>query len=256
MKVFGRKYAVLGLLFGLLLSPMIEAKTYRLMRTIPNRVPLSFIGSDGKATGFETELMQEIVKRANLTVQEEFVSNLDSALKQLAEGKVDLVLAAASITKEREKLFDFSEPYFHTTPVAIISRNKDLKSFVELRYEVVSVEQGTTHAKRLQALQKNAGNKGEIKTTDTVFLALKDVIQGKSQAVVGDEAYMVGFMEAYQQHGLHLLIDESFADDDYGVAFKKGDAELKAKVDAALQAMKKDGSYKKLVQKWYPNRAM
>lgn len=252
-----------GLAGGMLFGSMAQAKSYVLLRNFPNRMPLSFMDANGKPTGFETELMQEIAKRAGLDVKEEFVSNLRAGLRRLREGNADLVMAAASITPERLQEFDFSEPYFQTSPMTIITVDSSVQSFADLRDLKVSVMQGSTHEKRILALQNAEGEaqgktkeQGEVRPFESVFLALKDVMQGRSSAVLGDDSYMFGFIENYKSHNLRLVVDEGFAKDSYGIVMKKGDAELKAKVDAALQGMKQDGSYQRLVQKWYPGKVL
>lgn len=96
---------------SLFASDAITASFYTLARNYPKHMPLNFMDQNGRPTGFETELMQEIAKRADLNLKEEFVSNTYSVLQSVRKNKTDLGIGAVTVTLEREQYFDFSEHY-------------------------------------------------------------------------------------------------------------------------------------------------
>lgn len=96
---------------SLFASDAITASFYTLARNYPKHMPLNFMDQNGRPTGFETELMQEIAKRADLNLKEEFVSNTYSVLQSVRKNKADLGIGAVTVTLEREQYFDFSEHY-------------------------------------------------------------------------------------------------------------------------------------------------
>lgn len=242
----------ISLLTLLVISHLSWSESYLLKRAFPNRVPLSFMDEAGHPSGFETELLAELIRRSNVNIKEDFSANTHVALQELRDKEIDLVMSAVSITDERKRDFDFTEPYLETNPITIITTDENIHSFADLADKKVAVTAGTTHERYLKELQ--IGGKGEVKVYETTFLALKDVIQGKSVAVIGDEAFMAGFYENYKSHNIKIIMDESFKEDNYGIAIRKDHTELKEKLNAALAEMKSDGSYQKLLHKWYPSK--
>lgn len=230
------------------------AESYRMLRNYPDRIPLSFMDGQGKATGFETELMAEIIQRSKLDIREEFVPSIRYALQELREGKADLVVAAVSITEERKKEFDFSEVYLKSRPM-IITTDADIKNFADLGDKTVGMIQNTVHERRIRAIQESEEQSGATLGQETIFLALKDMMQGKSKAIVGGEAYMSQIPELYEKYQLIAVFDDSIKEDHYAVAIKKGSDDLRQQIDAALAQMKADGTYERLLQKWYPKKS-
>lgn len=238
-------------LITLLSTAAFAEPTYRLVRTYPEQMPLNFMGNDGSPSGFETELIQEIARRSKLDFKEEFAKGTGSVLQRVREDKADLGIGAITVTSERRKIFDFSEPYLQVNPITILTKNPEKKTIADLANEPVSCEENTMHEEILKSTE-NAPK--SIFSEKTDFLAVKKVLQDKAVATIGDDSYMFGFLENYKDEGIRLFIDPSYEKEHYAIAFKKGDTELKNKVDNALRQMKSDGTYQQLLAKWYPNK--
>lgn len=147
MKKYQRYVLSIGLSICLLAPAVSWAESFRLLRNYPDRMPLSFMDGKGQPTGFETELMAEIVKRSGLSLNEEFVPSIRHGLQALREGEADLLVAAVSITEERKKEFDFSEEYFLSRPM-IITKDSSIKSFADLADKKVGMIQDSVHSRR------------------------------------------------------------------------------------------------------------
>lgn len=255
MKKYQRYVLSIGLSICLLAPGVSWAESFRLLRNYPDRMPLSFMDGKGQPTGFETELMAEIVKRSGLSLNEEFVPSIRHGLQALREGEADLLVAAVSITEERKKEFDFSEEYFLSRPM-IITKDSSIKSFTDLADKKVGMIQDSVHERRIRAVQEGTEQEGSTLGRDTIFLALKDMLQGKSAAIVGGESYMAQIPSLYEKYQLTAVFDDSFAQDHYAIAIRKGNDNLRLKINVALQQMKEDGALQRLTDKWYGQKKL
>ncbi len=223
------------------------------MRELPEMMPISYFDDDGNPTGFETELLREIARRANLEIEDEFSPSFSIALDALREKDADIVISSVSITEERKEVYEFSTPYFIAHPVTIVTKDDSITSAADLADKTVAVLTDSTHEQIIKDIKGENADDGSVVAYDTTFLAVKAVARGEVDAAIGDDAYILSFSERYKDYGLLSVIDESYGDDRYGIALKKGETELKEKIDEAIRSMVEDGTYDSLFKKWYPS---
>ncbi len=108
--------------------------------------------------GFDVDLATEVAKRMGLQV--EFVpANFDSIIPALKAGKFDCVISAMTITEEREKQVDFSDPYIDSNQSLAVKKGSTIKSSKDLKDKIVGVQRGTTGELKAKELQKQFGIK-------------------------------------------------------------------------------------------------
>lgn len=199
---------------------------------------------EGKTlTGFEIDLANAIVAKENLKPKW-ITLPFDSLLAALNQDRFDFVIASHGITAERQKAVDFSNPHYCTGGI-IVYKGSGPKTMADLTGKVVAVQVGTSYLDHVQQIK---GIK-EIKTFPKDTDALQNLIAGRVDAWVSDRFVAMDAIKANKDAGLKtgdLLFQEKIA-----MAVKKGNKSVLDALNAGLAAVVKDGTYKKISDKWF-----
>ncbi|MGQ0548644.1 MAG: basic amino acid ABC transporter substrate-binding protein [Armatimonadota bacterium] len=210
--------------------------------------PFEIVDAQKNIVGFDPDLMAEICRRANCKAT--FVSTAwDGIFVALAQGQFDAVVSGVTISDERRKTVDFSEPYLRYGQVVLVRTEETAITGVDtLRGKTVGVQTGTTNDEKATALQKE-GKVGDVKRYETFALAVKALINKDLDAVIIDGPAGDGHMAV--NPGTLKKVGEPFTSEALGIAIKQGETGLKTAFDAALAQMKSDGTIDRLYQKWF-----
>ena len=199
--------------------------------------PWNFLNDDGEVDGFERELGDELCTRAELTC--EWVTNeWDSIIPNLVSGNYDVIIAGMSITDERDEVIDFTQAYTPPDPSAYLAMSAD----VDLEGGVVTAQTGTIQA---AFIAEKGWTLVEFATPEETIAA---VANGEADAVLADKSFLAAAMEG--NGDLVMLEQEEMIGGGVGLGIRESDAELRGKLDAAIQSMKDDGSLNTLIEKW------
>jgi ABC-type amino acid transport substrate-binding protein len=199
----------------------------------------------GKPKGFDIDLMNEIAKRAGFEVRYENVQ-FDSILRGLDANLFDASISAMSITAEREKQLDFSDPYFNADQALLVESDSKIKAIDDLSEATVGVQAGSTGQLKAEDLHDD-GQVGEVKPYTTIAEALSDLRAGKIDGVIYDLSAV--HKKVTENKGEIRYVESIPTGEQYGIAFPK-DSPLVEPVNQALSEMKEDGTYEKLYKKW------
>ena len=199
----------------------------------------------GKPKGFDIDLMNEIAKRAGFEVRYENVQ-FDSILRGLDADLFDASISAMSITAERERQLDFSDPYFNADQALLVQSDSKIKAVEDLTEATVGVQAGSTGQLKGEDLSDD-GQIGKVKPYRTVGEALSDLRAGKIEGVIYDLS-AVG-KKVTENKGKIRYVEPIPTGEQYGIAFPQ-DSVLVEPVNQALAEMKEDGTYEKLYKKW------
>ena len=208
--------------------------------------PFGYLDENQKLQGFEIDLGKMFAK--HLLGDEskvEFKQVLSSnRILALESGEVDMLIATVSMTPQREKVIDFSKPYF-TTGIAILTpKESGVKSVIDLNNRSVILVLGTTGEKEIMKLAPEAKLRG-FRTYTEGYSALKT---GRGEAMVTDKSILMGI--ALNDPNFKLL-PQTYTTETYGMGFRKKDSErLKVEVDKFIDKIQANGELKKLMQKW------
>ena len=195
------------------------------------------------STGFDVELGQAIAARLGLKYR--FAATAwNSLLPDLKAGKYDMVLAAMTITYERSKTVDFSNPYFNTDQSVVVPAGSPIKSGDDLAGKVVGVLNESTPQDAAEQIKVLKGI-NKYNTIDEVYAAL---LSGKVDAMIMDLS--IADYRSSRDHKTTVVAPIKTGEN-YGVAVKKGSTTLRQKVNGALQQIKQDGTYNKIYSKWF-----
>lgn len=201
---------------------------------------------EGKPVGFDIDLMREIAKRADLRVEFQNVT-FDGIIGGLGNNQYDAAISAMTITPEREKKIDFSDPYFNADQSLLVQSGSDIQTVEDIGDATVGVQIGTTGQIKAKELKDEDTISGEIRTYDVVtdaFLALEN---GQVDAVIND--LPVSLDRANSSDGSLEVVQNIKTGEQYGVAFPT-DSEYTEPVNKALKEIKEDGTYAKIYEKW------
>ena len=205
--------------------------------------PYNFINDAGEVDGFERELGDELCTRAALTC--EWVTNeWDSIIPNLVSGNYDVIIAGMSITPERDEVIDFTQDYYPPTASAYVALSSD----ADVTGGMVAAQVSTIQAGYVAS---TGATLLEFATPDETIAAVRS---GEAVAVLADYDFLAPLVEASAGE-LMFVGDPVPLGGGVGMGLRETDTELKASLDAAITAMKADGSLNVLLAKWFPGDA-
>ena len=223
-----------------------DGKTF-IMGIDPEYPPFSYLGDDGEYTGFDVEVCKAVCDILGWKL-EIFGVNWDEKLVQLDSLECDCVWSGMTILDSmKEAGYVISEPYYDNTQVLVVKEDSGFESSADLAGKVVAVQLGTSGEALLNGdLADLAGTFGNVLTCDS-FLKCFTELQGNAvDAVFVDLPVAASY--AADHEGLKI-IDENLGAEQYGIAFRAGDADLCAKVQAAVTVLVENGTYAEIAAK-------
>ncbi|GEB78107.1 basic amino acid ABC transporter substrate-binding protein [Sporolactobacillus inulinus] len=202
----------------------------------------------GKMVGFDVDVIKALAKAAGYKYKLENVG-WDPVFAELKSKTADMSISAISITEDREKTYDFSNPYYRSINEIMVPKSSKIKSAQDLKGKTVAVQQGTTGQ---YAVEKVLGkNNPKIKKFKTVNLAIMEMLNHGADAVVADNGVMDYYVKNNPGKNLKTVGDEKTFDGEfYGMMYPK-DSKLKATFDKAIKKIIDDGTYSKIYKKWF-----
>jgi polar amino acid transport system substrate-binding protein len=204
--------------------------------------PMEFT-ENGARTGFDIDIMNALAKAMGKTVQWTDI-DFKGLIPGLIAHRFDAAISAIYITDDRAKVVDFTEPYYAGGLVALVKTDSPIKALTDLNGKKVSVQVGT---KSVNFLRDNYPQvqRVEVEKNQEMF----DLVGiGRADAAV------TGKPAAYQlakTRGGFRVISQQLTTEQYGIAVRKDEPELKAALNTALAKIKADGTYAAIVHKWF-----
>ena len=210
--------------------------------------PFESQNEKGEIVGFDIDVVKAVAAKAGIEVK--FVNTpWEGIFNTLAQGDRDFLVSSITITDERKQTMDFSSPYFDAQQLMAIKKDSKIAKFDDLKKLKVGVQTGTTGDEVVTKLQgKESTN---VKRFESTPLALKELESGGVDAVVADNGVVVHYVANNTGSNFKTLADSSFAAEQYGLAVKKGNADLLAKLNKGLADVKGDGTYNTIYAKYF-----
>lgn len=200
-------------------------------------------GKKGSYTGFDVELMEAI--GAEIGREPEFIdSSFETIFRDVAQGKFEAVMSAATITEEREKAVDFSEPYYLSEQAILVKEGSDITGIADLKGKVVAAQQGTTGLE----LGKEKAEASELRPYPEGPDADNALKAGTVEAVIIDAP--VAKQQAEELGGIEI-VEKIPTEESYGIAVEKGNSELLDQINEGLADVLKNGKYTQIYEKWF-----
>ncbi|MBQ0038209.1 MAG: transporter substrate-binding domain-containing protein [Clostridiales bacterium] len=226
-------------------------KTF-IMGIDPEYPPFSYMGEVGEYTGFDVEVCKAACEELGWKF-EVFGVNWDNKLVQLDAGECDCVWSGMTILDSMTDAgYVISAPYYDNTQVIMVKEGSDIKSSADLKGKTVAVQLGTSGESLLAEdgdLADLSATFGELVTCDS-FLKCFTELDGKAvDAVFVDKPVAESY--AAKNAGF-TVIDENLGAEQYGIAFRSGDAEMCQQMEDAVAKLVENGTYAKIAEN-YPD---
>jgi polar amino acid transport system substrate-binding protein len=243
-------YLLAGMLLCVFMStPAFAGKTL-VVAVNPNWPPMEMKDKKGKITGYEIDLIKAMGEAAGFRVK--FVAvPWKTIFTGLEKGKYDVVMASVSITEARKDKYDFSEPYFTTEQLFVVPKAKREEP---LREKSIAAFKLTTGAEALRLYQKVNIAFYTVEETDKAF---KDLSKGFIDGILCDSPMAVDYATCNSKFKNRFALTSCLLPDgvqipkeNYGIAVRKGNAEVLDLINQGLQAVKDKGIESEIRTKW------
>ncbi len=213
-----------------------------------NFAPMGFRDKDNKIVGLDIDLAREACKRANLNPE---FKPIDWGAKEaeIKSKRIDAIWNCFTVNPEREKVYGLSKPYLNNAQMIVVRKGDKIADKAGLAGKIVGVQDDSTGdyilTKRDEALGKTLKKLNKYADFPAAYL---DLDNKRIDCIIADA--VLAYDTNKKQPGKYEVMPNPLADEVVAVAFRKDDKELIAKIDKALDEMKKDGTAKKICEQW------
>jgi putative glutamine transport system substrate-binding protein len=202
--------------------------------------------STGEVEGFDIDIAKALAKKIlgdeNKVELKEVTSK--TRIPMLKNGDIDMIIATMTITEERKQEVDFSDVYFKAGQALLVKKGSNIKGIDDIKKgTTVLAVKGSTSAVNIRQKAPEA-TVLEFENYSEAFQALK---AGQGDALTTDNSILLGMQK---QDPNYVIAGDIFTDEPYGIAVKKGEAELLQAVNDFLKEYNASGEYDKLYEKW------
>lgn len=214
--------------------------------------PFNMLTADGKLEGFDVDIAKALCEE--MKAECEFVTqDWDGAIPALQAGKYDAFIASMSITPERLKQVDFTNKYYNTPPAIAAPKDTALKGITkeDLAGKSIGTQGGTTHFNYSEKTYADSTVKG-YPTSDEYKL---DIANGRLDAVNDDIVALQQWLKSDEGKCCKIIGTitpvEEIHGKGAGIAIRKGETALAEKFNAAIDAIRANGKYKEINDKYF-----
>lgn len=215
-----------------------------------NFAPMGYRNEKNEIVGMDIDLAREACKRVNLDPE---FKPIDWGAKEaeLKSKRIDAIWNCFTVNPDREKVYGLSKPYIGNAQLIVVPKDSTVDKIVDLAGKIVAVQDDSTGAYLLE-LPKNEALSKSIKEIRkypdfaTIYLELDNK---RIDAAIVDSVLARGYYDKLKP-GQYKILTEDMGAEKVAVAFRKDDKEFLEIIDKALDEMKKDGTCKKISEKW------
>lgn len=206
--------------------------------------PFSYHDENDNLVGYDVEVAQNVARR--LGVKADITEGAwDGLLTGLSTGVYDVVVNGVDVTEEREKTFDFSDPYAYDHIDLVVRKDNDtIKTFEDLKGSTTANSTGSTYAQMGEDYGAKVSNVPTLAETMTL------VLNGTVQATINADTSVQDYLNTTGETELKV-VDQADDVTEYAIPMKKGSDTLRKAVNDALQDMRDDGTLKSLSEKYF-----
>jgi polar amino acid transport system substrate-binding protein len=213
-----------------------------------NFPPMGFRDDKNNIIGFDVDMAKEAGKRLGMEIELKPI-DWNSKEAELNGKRVDVLWNGLTITEKRKENVAFTKPYMENRQIVIVNADSKITNKADMAGKVIGVQDGSSSIEALETEEAIMKSFKELKKYGDNVAALMDLKAGRIEAVVVDE--VVGRYYIAKKAGEYKVLSEDFGSEEYGVGLRKDDKDLLAKLQKALDEMKKDGTSNTISKKWF-----
>ncbi|WP_188455854.1 transporter substrate-binding domain-containing protein [Virgibacillus oceani] len=212
--------------------------------------PFNYLDDNNEYAGFDVDIANELADR--LGVETEFIATKwDSLIGGLKADKFDIIIAQMTVTEERKKSVDFTDPYVVTGSVLITREDDsaDISKLEDIKGKKVGVGGGTTFEEVARSVDG-----ADVTLYKSVTDYIQDLINGRLDVIINDQLLM---SYNIKEEGLPIkIVSDVVNKDEIGMAVKNGSDEFVEKINKELAGMIEDGTYNEIYKKWFDSEPL
>jgi arginine/ornithine transport system substrate-binding protein len=219
----------------------------------PTYEPFTFKSADGQPTGFDVDIANALCEQIKRKC--EFVEQVwDSMIPGLNAKKYDVIISSMSITDDRLKEVDFTDKYYNTPSRIVLKKGAKFTDAASIKGKKIGVLKGSTQEKYALGDLKPAGViVNSYEAQDQVYL---DIKSGRLDGTVADYMEVTGGFLSKPEGAKYELVGPDLKMPQYfgygaGIALRKGEDKLKGELNEAIKAIRTNGTYKTLNDKYF-----
>ena len=212
--------------------------------------PMNYLDADGKLTGFETEFAEAVCEKMGVTPKFQKI-DWDSKEVELNAKTIDCIWNGLTITDERKENMGISTPYMGNKQIMVTKADKADK------YTSADAVKGATVVAEKKSAGEDVAKSDEFfknanyVSVDSQAKALLEVKSGTADIAVIDYVMSIGTITNGSDYADLKVVDgKDFAEEQYGIAVRKGDTETLNKINEAIKAVADEGKLKEIAKKY------
>ena len=210
--------------------------------------PLGFRSEDNEIVGYDIDLAKEVAKRLGVNFRAQPI-DWDAKEMELETGKIDCIWNGFTITEERKNALSFTEAYLNNDQVLVVREDSGINSLADVTGKIIGIQSGSSAQEAVDDNAAFSSSIAKIIMFKDNITALNDLDIGGLDGVVMDS--VVANYSIAQTKKPFKVINESLANEGYGVGFRKNEPELRDAVWNILKEMQADGTVTAISQKWF-----
>jgi lysine-arginine-ornithine-binding protein len=243
------KTLVLGAVFSLFFGTVAFAAEKLKIGTEGALPPFTMISPKGEVVGFDIDIAQALCAKMNAEC-EVVLFDWDGLIPALNSGKFDMLAASMSVTEERKQAISFTDPYYTNKLQFVAPKSMDFKTDKNsLKGKVIGAQRATIAG---IWLEDNLEDVVDIKLYDTQENAYLDLSTGRIDAMLFDKYAQWEWLKSDAGKDFEFKGEPVFDDDKIAIGVRKGDDELRERLNKALAEILADGTYEKINAKYFP----
>jgi polar amino acid transport system substrate-binding protein len=203
------------------------------------------VDEKGNTVGFDIDLATELAKRLGVKIETMPVTAA-TRIPLLQQSRIDLIAAALTHYRDRDKVIDFSIGYFWTGQKVMAKKASNIASIADLTGKRVGTTVGALALKNLAKAQPKAVGQ-TFEGYPEAFLAME---RGLVDAVVADIIILAGLRAKTAKPDDYVIIGESLGGGDYALGVRENDSKWRDEINFMLQDMWRDGTWDQIYAKW------
>lgn len=235
---------------GMFLAREVQATEKVVVGTNAEYAPFEYRDSDGNLTGFDYELLQEIAKTQDLELSWSDLP-FDSLIGSMEAGDIQIIAAAIGPTEERARSVEFSDVYYTGSQSIVYGTGKEISRFEDLKGKKIAVLEGSVSDLIVSGENTDYGivEGAEVVRFKTASNAVMELKNQSADAVVIDT--IMAEIYCRQTEGISYK-EVPGTQEDTVFCIQKGNAKLKEAINNGLDEVRKNGTYDKLYEKYFP----
>lgn len=220
-----------------------EGKKKLIVATDATYAPMEYMDEKGEIVGIDIDIVNAIAEAAGVEVEYKNYG-WEPLFPAVKSEEVDFAVSSITITEDRQKEFDFTDPYFQANQLILVPEDSDVTKFEDLKDKRVSAQINTTGHIVVRELLGDTSSK--IVAAETMPFAIMEMINGNADASVGDNAVIIDYQKNNPNVKLKLIEDPSFEIEYYGLMVKKGNQEVIDILNEGIKIIKENGKLKEI----------